>query len=73
MSKISSLVPIAAGVPQGAISSLIQFNLYSGQMLHTSTADFANDKIIYSSYCVNQTTVGYNLQNHLEVRTHLSW
>ena len=67
--EISYLAPIAAGVPQGAISSPILFNLYSADQPttpHTSVADFADDKIIYSS---NEVPIiaGYNLQNHLDL------
>ena len=65
---MSALAPIAAGVPQGAISSPILFNLYSADQPtthHISVADFADDKIIYSSH-ENPITVGYNLQTHLD-------
>lgn len=66
--EISTLAPLAAGVPQGAISSPILFNLYSADQPtthHTSVADFADDKIIYTSH-ENPLTVGYNLQTHLD-------
>ncbi|VVC44186.1 Endonuclease/exonuclease/phosphatase,Reverse transcriptase domain [Cinara cedri] len=46
-SEISNLAPILAGVPQGAISSPILFNIYTLDQpttSQTSVADFADDK-----------------------------
>lgn len=66
--EISALAPIAARVPQGAISIPILFNLYTADQpttRHTSVANVDDDKIIYSSL-TNPITVSYNLQNHLD-------
>jgi hypothetical protein len=70
---MSSLVRISAGVPKGAVSSPILYNLYSADQPttpYTSVADFADDKIIYSSH-KDPTIVSMNLQNHLDLMS--SW
>lgn len=67
--ETSSLALISAGVPQGAISSPILFSLCLTDQPttpHTSVADFADSKIIYSSN-KNPIIAGYNLQNHLDL------
>ncbi|VVC34022.1 Reverse transcriptase domain [Cinara cedri] len=49
-SEISNLTPILAGVPQGAISSPILFNIYTADQPttpHTSVADFADHSHIH--------------------------
>jgi len=51
-SEFSNLTPVLAGVPQGAISSLILFNIYAANQQispYTSVAEFADDKIIFTS------------------------
>ncbi|VVC41929.1 Reverse transcriptase domain [Cinara cedri] len=68
-SEISNLAPILAGVPQGAISSPILFNIYTSDQpttSQTSVADFADDKVIYISE-KNPFLASQYLQNHLNL------
>ncbi|KAL4108080.1 hypothetical protein QTP88_018335 [Uroleucon formosanum] len=68
-SEISNLASILAGVPQGAISSPILFNIYTADQpttSHTSIADFADDKVIYTSE-KNPHLAKQHLQNHLNL------
>jgi len=68
-SQMSSLARISAGVPQGAVSSPTLYNLYSADQPttpYTSVADFADDKIIYSTH-KDPIIAGMNLQNHLDL------
>lgn len=64
------LAPIAAGVPQGAIPLLFYLiNVNSTDQptkTLTSTADFADDKLIYSQH-KDPITASYNLQYHLDL------
>lgn len=65
--EISSLSLIAAGVPQGAKSSPILFNLFMADQpttFRTSVADFPDDNIMYFLND-NVITAGYNIQNPL--------
>jgi retron-type reverse transcriptase len=52
-SEFSHLSPILAGVPQGAISSPILYNIYAADQptsTPTFVAEFADDKIIFTSH-----------------------
>jgi hypothetical protein len=66
-SDFSNLAPIPAGVPQGAISSPILYNIYAADQpifLYTLVAEFADDKIIFTSN-ENLLATCHHLQNHL--------
>jgi retron-type reverse transcriptase len=66
-SEFSDLTPIMAGLPQRAISSPILYNIYAADQPVsplTSVAEFADDKVIYSSNA-NPLVVSNHLQNHL--------
>lgn len=67
-SEFSHLSPILAGVTQGAILSPILYNIYAVDQptcTHTSVAEFADDKIIFTSH-KDPYTAGIFLQNHLD-------
>lgn len=65
--EFSSLAPILAGVPQGAISSPILYNIYAADQPtspYTEVAEFADDKVIFTSN-VNPLIASQRLQSHL--------
>ncbi|VVC42099.1 Reverse transcriptase domain [Cinara cedri] len=66
-SEFSNLPHILAGVLQGAISSLILYKYAADQQTsnHTSVAEFADDKIIFTSH-IDPLIAGQYLQNHLK-------
>uniref|UniRef100_A0A2S2R1T0 RNA-directed DNA polymerase from mobile element jockey n=1 Tax=Sipha flava TaxID=143950 RepID=A0A2S2R1T0_9HEMI len=60
-------MPVMASIPQGAILSPILCNIYVADQpvsLLTVVAEFADDKVIYSSNA-NPLVVSNQLQNHL--------
>jgi len=66
-SALSDIAAINAGVPQGGILSPILYNIYASDQpttLHTSVADYADDKVIIS-IDNDPLTASTNLQNHL--------
>jgi len=66
-SEFSNLASILAGVPQGAISSPIFYNIYTADQPtspYTSVAEFADDKIIFTSN-ESPSVACQHLQNHL--------
>jgi len=68
-SELSSISPIHAGVPQGAVSSPTLYNLYtSDQPTHPNTqvAEYADDKVIYSTN-TDPKLVSIAIQNHLNI------
>jgi len=67
--KFSNLAPTLAGVPQGAISSTLLFNIYTANQqttLHISVADFTDDKVINTSD-KNLLSASQQLKNHLNL------
>lgn len=65
---ISNISPIQASVPQCTVLSPTLYNIYTtDQPIHpdTSVAEYAVDKVIYSSY-TDLLTVLTSLQNHLD-------
>jgi len=66
-SEISLIAPILAGVPQGTASSPFLYNLCTANQpttSYTSVAEYADDKIIYTSQS-DLYTAKLHLHNHL--------
>lgn len=65
--EVSSIAPILASIPQGAVSSSFLYNLYTADqptIPYTSVAEFADDKIIYT-FKNDPYTAKLYLQHHL--------
>jgi len=65
--EFSNLALILAGVPQGAISSPILYNIYAADQPispYTSVAEFSYDKIIFT-FNKNHLVASQHLKNHL--------
>lgn len=75
--EISNISPILAGVPQGAVLSPTLYNIIYTAHLDTSVAEYANDKVIYSTHIdlLPTLTVSTSLQNHLDLLSpwHAQW
>ena len=68
-SEFSSISPILAGVPQGAVLSPTLYNLYSADQPtnpNTTVAEYADDKVIYATHS-DPTIATSFVQNHLNL------
>ncbi|VVC37748.1 Reverse transcriptase domain [Cinara cedri] len=68
--EIYNISPILAGVSQGVVLSPTLYNIHTAdQPIHpdTSVAEYADDKVIYSTHIDPLLTVSTSLQNHLDL------